>query len=193
MKSVLITLCMIAGGLWLWPSAPPAAIVATARPIAAAPIVPAAIPAGAAESNPITVGADACGWNVQVALDARAGALRNIQVAPGQTFSFNATMGDPADIPYQTCAGVPGGNWCNLAARYAQAARAIGLVPRFQDHGVGDLGGGPENSVAIWNVGGLPGTADGRQDLEITNTTGRIVTFRARDLGGAVAIVASVE
>jgi len=192
MKSVLITLCMIAGGLWLWPSAPPAAIVATARPIAAAPIVPAAIPAGAAESNPITVGGDACGWNVQVALDARGGALRNVSVAPGETFSFNATMGDPAAIPYQTCAGVPGGNWCNLAARYAQAARAIGLTPRFHDDGVGDLGGGPENSVAIWNIGGQAGSVGDAQDLEITNTTGRIVTFRARDLGGAVAIVASV-
>ena len=200
MKSVLITLCMIAGGLWLFPTgAPPAAIVATARPVAAAPQAPAAapagiaaIPTGAAESNPIAVGGDACGWNVQVALDARGGALRSVTLAPGETFSFNATMGDPGAIPYQTCAGVPGGNWCNLAARYAQAARAIGLVPRFHDHGVGDLGGGPENSVAIWNIGGQAGSVGGAQDLEITNTTGRIVTFRARDLGGAVAIVASV-
>lgn len=194
MKSVLITLCMIAGGIWLWPAAPPA-IVATARPVAAAPLGPAApvpVPVAAAESNPIAVGGDACGWNVQVALDARGGALRSVTLAPGETFSFNATMGDPGAIPYQTCAGVPGGNWCNLAARYAQAARAIGLTPRFHDHGVGDLGGGPENSVAIWNVGGLPGSGDGRQDLEITNTTGRNVTFRARDLGGAVTIVASV-
>ena len=65
-------------------------------------------------------------------------------------------------------------------------------MPRFHDHGVGDLGGGPENSVAIWNIGGQAGSVGGAQDLEITNTTGRIVTFRARDLGGAVAIVASV-
>ena len=194
MKSVLITLCMIAGGIWLWPAAPPA-IVATARPVAAAPLGAAATGTGtgaAAESNPIAVGGDACGWNVQVALDARGGALRSVTLAPGETFSFNATMGDPGAIPYQTCAGVPGGNWCNLAARYAQAARAIGLTPRFHDHGVGDLGGGPENSVAIWNIGGQAGSVGDAQDLEITNTTGRIVTFRARDLGGAVAIVASV-
>lgn len=145
--------------------------------------------AGSFASNPITVGDDPCGWNVQVALDAMGGALRNVQIAPGETFSFNATMGSPAFIDYRTCAGVPGGNWCNLAARYAQVSRALGLVPQFQDHGVGDLGGGPENSVAIWNEGGQAGAG---QDLLITNTLNRPVLFQAIDNGGSVIIEGGV-
>lgn len=80
----------------------------------------------------------------------------------------------------------------NLAARYAQVARALGLTPIFEDHGVGDLGGGPENSVAIWNVGGQAGSAGDAQDLEITNTTGAAVTFRARVDGEQVVIEGGV-
>jgi hypothetical protein len=88
---------------------------------------------GGIVSNPIAIAADDCGWNVAAALEANGGALQSVRLAPGDTFSFNATMGDPASIDYRTCAGVPGGNWCNLAARYAQVARALGTraaVPR---------------------------------------------------------------
>jgi hypothetical protein len=140
-------------------------------------------------SNPIAIGGDDCGTNVQVALEASGGALQDVQIRPGETFSFNATMGDPGRIPYRTCAGVPGGNWCNLAARYAQVSRALGLMPQFQDHGVGDLGGGPENSVAIWNEGGRAGG----QDLQITNTLTRPVRFQAIIEGGSVMIMGGVE
>lgn len=141
----------------------------------------------AVTSNPISLAGD-CGYNVQVAIEANGGALRNVRIAPGETFSFNATMGNPAAIPFVTCAGVPGGNWCNLAARYAQVARALGLALAFEDHGVGDLGGGPENSVAIWNVGGQAGSAGESQDLEITNTTSQPVTFQARVDGDQLII-----
>ncbi len=140
-------------------------------------------------SNPIALSNDTCGWNVRVALDANSGALQHVILQPNETFSFNATMGDPAVVEYHTCAGVPGGNWCNLAARYAQVARSIGLTPQFQDHGVGDLGAGAENSVAIWNEGGIAGVG---QDLLITNTTGRVVTFQAQQHGDSVVIVGSV-
>lgn len=140
---------------------------------------------GAYASNPIAIGGDDCGWNIQVALEANGGALQEVRIAPSETFSFNATMGNPDAIPYRTCMGVPGGNWCNLAARYAQVARALGLVPQFQDHGVGDLGGGPENSVAIWNKDGIAGAG---QDLLVTNTTDRPVFFVARSDGATVTI-----
>lgn len=145
---------------------------------------PQAAPAGSYASTPIDLGGD-CGWNVTAALNANGGALQHITLAPGETFSFNATMGDPERASYRTCAGVPGGNWCNLAARYSQVARAMGLVPQFQDHGVGDLGGGPENSVAIWNEDGVAGAG---QDLLITNTTDRPVFFVARSDGASVTI-----
>jgi len=152
--------------------------------IEAAPAPPAAPAAPALSvpqfaSNPISLAGD-CGYNVQVAIDANGGALQHVVIWPGETFSFNASMGSPVAIPFVTCAGVPGGNWCNLAARYAQVARALGLVPQFEDHGVGDLGGGPENSVAIWNVGGQAGSEGESQDLEITNTTSQAVTFQTR-------------
>jgi hypothetical protein len=91
-------------------------------------------------------------------------------------------------------AGVLGGGWCNLAARYAQAARAAGLTPLFQDHGVGDMGGGPENSVLIWNVDGAAGNDGDRRDLLLRNDTGRAVVFRVVDAGGdAVAIEATAQ
>jgi len=147
-------------------------------------------PSGASASNPIAIAGDDCGWNVQVALDASGGSLRDVRVPPGSFFSFNGTMGDPAAIPYRTCAGVPGGNWCNLAARYAQVTRALGLVPEFQDHGIGDLGGGPENSVSIWNVGGQAGEG---QDLIVRNTTDHTLRYRAEQDGANVIIVAWFE
>ena len=149
--------------------------------------------ASTAQSNPIAMGDDPCGINVRVALDARNGALRDVQIAPGETFSFNATMGNPGEIPYQWCAGVPGGHWCNLAARYAQVTRALGLEPLFEDHREGDLGGGPENSVAIWNIGGEAGSGDGRQDLEVVNTTPHMLHYMVEESGGSVTILGTLN
>lgn len=136
-------------------------------------------------SNPIAIGDDDCGYNVQVAIEAQNNALQHVTIAPGQEWSFNETMGNPGLIPYRTCAGVPGGNWCNLAARYAQVAESMGLQRHFQDHGIGDLGGGSENSVAIWNEGGQRGG----QDLLITNTTNRTVQFAVQNNGTSITIV----
>lgn len=141
-------------------------------------------------SNPISADTSAFGVNVRAALNARNGALRHVIIRPGETWSFNAAIGDPEALTLATIVH-PGDGWCNLAARYAQVARAAGLIVRFQDHGVGDLGGGVENSVAIWNVGGLSGTTDGRQDLELTNPTDHIVTLEAIEQGLQVFIVAT--
>jgi hypothetical protein len=147
--------------------------------------------AGAVASTPIDLGGD-CGWNVAAALSANGGALQQVTLAPGETFSFNATMGDPDAAGYRSCAGVPGGNWCNLAARYSQVARALGLAPQFLHHGV-NLGAGIENDVLIWNIGGVPGFEGGRQDLIITNTLDRAVTFQANVDGGSVTITGTYE
>lgn len=141
-------------------------------------------------SNPISLAGD-CGYNVQVALDASGGALWDVTLRPGETWSFNAAVGDPALLSYRMCAGVPGGNWCNAAARYAQVARAMGLQLDFLHHGV-DLGAGIENDVLIWNVGGQAGFANGAQDLLITNTLAQPVRFQAQSDGGNVTIIGGV-
>ena len=149
---------------------------------------------GGLTSSPIGTDSGAFGFNVRCALDARGGALRSFTVAPGSTWSFNAAMGDPSGICQQAINGTPGAGWCNLAARYAQAARAAGLAPIFADHGVGDMGAGPENSVLIWNVDGQPGNDGDRRDLLLRNDTSRAVRFMAVAVGGdAVAIEATAE
>ncbi len=139
---------------------------------------------GGYESSAITTNDGDCGYNVVVALDANSSALRNVVIPPGGTFSFNATMGNPSSIDYRTCEGVPGGNWCNLAARYSQVARALGLSPEFQDHNA-DLGAGRENSVTIWNEDGQAGG----QDLLITNTLPHTVSFRAEQRDESIVII----
>lgn len=145
-------------------------------------------------SNPIeSDGSSAVSTNVRAALNARGGALRHTIIRPGQWWSFNAAVGDPSVLAAQLTTIVhPGDGWCNLAARYAQSGRAVGLIPQFQDHLVGDLGGGVENSVAIWNTDGMAGTTDGRQDLELYNPTNHDITLDAIERDGQVIIVANI-
>lgn len=145
---------------------------------------------GSFVSTPIAIGNDDCGWNVAVALDANSAALQRVTLQPGQTFSFNATMGNPELLDYRSCSGVPGGNWCNLAARYAQVARAKGLPLQFLHHNV-DLGAGIENDVLIWNIDGQPGFDEGRQDLLITNTTNNVVMLQTQQQDNAVVVIVS--
>ena len=128
-----------------------------------------------------------CQYNIVAALNANGGALQHVTLQPGTMFSFNATMGSPARVDYRMCAGVPGGGWCNLAARYSQLARAVGLQPRFVDHGI-DLGAGRENAVAIWNVDGTAGFDNGAQDLVIENTLDHAITFIASSTPQGVTV-----
>lgn len=128
------------------------------------------------ESAPLSLAGDV-GHNVRVALDASNGALRDVIIRPGETWSFNASIGLPAHIRVRTVAGVPGGGWCDLASRYVQALRPA-LPPEafaFQNHvrtaGIGLLNVADKDAVAIWNIDGQPGSFGGRQDLQITNTT----------------------
>lgn len=148
-------------------------------------------PSGVA-SSPLSLAGD-CGHNVRVALDASGGALRRVTIPPGATWSFNATMGNPAAIPYVSYAGVPGGCWCDLAARYAVVGAQLGLVPTFEHHGIALAGVPYEYSVAIWNTGGGAGSAGPAQDLELTNTTGRTIVLTAREDGGMVTIEGGVS
>ncbi len=119
-------------------------------------------------SSVFYLGSDGCGINARVAVAANSGALKNVVIVPGETWSFNATMGDPQYINYVTCYGVPGGYWCDVAARYLQVGRALGLTPTFQHHGIQLVDVDWEDSVAIWNEGGVAGAG---QDLLLTNNT----------------------
>jgi hypothetical protein len=128
-----------------------------------------------ASSLPLSLAGDV-GFNVLAALDASSGALRNVTIRPGETWSFNATVGSPAQVAVRAIAGVPGGGWCDLASRYVQAVRP--LLPRdavqFVNHvatsGIRLADVADDDAVSIWNINGQPGSAGQSQDLQITNT-----------------------
>jgi hypothetical protein len=126
-------------------------------------------------SVPLSLAGDV-GFNVLSALGARDGALRSVTIRPGETWSFNATIGSPAYVDVRTISGVPGGGWCDLASRYVQAVRP--LLPReavqFVNHvttaGIRIADVADDDAVSIWNIDGRAGSAGPSQDLEITNT-----------------------
>ncbi|NWG22519.1 MAG: hypothetical protein HXY39_19610 [Chloroflexi bacterium] len=127
------------------------------------------------ESAPLSLHGDA-GYNIRAALDANGGALRSVIINPGDTWSFNASVGAPTRVRVRVVAGIPGGGWCDLASRYVQALRPV-LPPSafaFPNHvqtaGIGLLNVADEDAVAIWNIDGQAGSFGGRQDLQITNT-----------------------
>ena len=126
-------------------------------------------------SVPLSIAGDV-GFNVLSALGARGGALRSVTIRPGETWSFNATIGSPANVDVRTIGGVPGGGWCDLASRYVQAVRP--LLPReavqFVNHvttaGIRIADVADDDAVSIWNIDGQAGSAGQSQDLQITNT-----------------------
>lgn len=179
--TVLLLLCGLAAWV-LWPE-PVASQPAVVRVDVPRPAPQAVI----ATSTPLSLAGD-CGWNVQVALEANGGALWNITIPPGATWSFNATIGHPAAIPYRTAFGVPGGCWCDLAARYLTLGRTAGLVPTFEHHGIQLVGVPWDDSVAIWNLDGTAGSGGARQDLELHNPTDQAVVLRAVESNGSVTI-----
>ncbi len=132
------------------------------------------------ESAPLSLDGDV-GYNVRAALDANNGALRNVIIRPGETWSFNASIGPPGRVRVRVVAGVPGGGWCDLASRYVQALRPV-LPPEafaFSNHvhttGIGLLNVADNDAVAIWNIDGQPGSFGGRLDVQITNTTNHVL------------------
>jgi hypothetical protein len=167
-------------------------------PAASGAVLRADAQPGATSSVPLSLAGDV-GINVRAALGARNGALREVRIAPGATFSFNATIGNPALVSFVTAGGIPGGGWCDLAARYVQAVRP--LLPteavRFPNHnitaGYGLADVSYDDAVSIWNIDGTAGSVGGRQDLEITNTLERPLRLVAVERDGAVVVQAFVE
>lgn len=140
-------------------------------------------PAALASSSFLPIDNGPCGHNARVALGANGGALQQVEIAPGVEWSFNETMGDPAKIAYEVCSGIPGGYWCDVAARYLQVGRGLGLVPTFQHHGIQLAGVAWSDSVAIWNAGGRGG-----QDLLLRNETGRTAYIWVEAADGGVIV-----
>ncbi len=150
-------------------------IVAVAHSALAAPPVIAGVAQADTGSVPLSIAGDV-GFNVLSALGARGGALRSVTIRPGETWSFNATIGSPANIDVRVIGGVPGGGWCDLASRYVQAVRP--LLPReavqFVNHvttsGIRIADVADDDAVSIWNIDGQAGSAGQSQDLQIVNT-----------------------
>ncbi|MEO7908774.1 MAG: hypothetical protein ABIV47_03895 [Roseiflexaceae bacterium] len=144
--------------------APPQAIAAVAQ-----------IAQPETSSVPLSIAGDV-GFNVLSALGASDGALRSVTIRPGETWSFNATIGSPANVDVRMIGGVLGGGWCDLASRYVQAVRP--LLPReavqFVNHvttaGIQIADVADDDAVSIWNIDGQAGSAGQSQDLQITNT-----------------------
>jgi hypothetical protein len=143
--------------------------------VAAAPQAIAGVAQAGTSSVPLSIAGDV-GFNVLSALRAHGGALRSVTIRPGETWSFNATIGSPANVDVRMIDGMPGGGWCDLASRYVQAVRP--LLPReavqFVNHvttaGIRIADVADDDAVSIWNVGGQAGSAGQSQDLQITNT-----------------------
>jgi len=130
------------------------------------------------------------------ALNASEGALRDVTIAPGATWSFNAAVGNPAGVEIRTVGGVPGGGWCDLASRYVQALRP--LLPtdafRFARHhvflsGIALYDVANDDAVSIWNIGGQAGSGGGAQDLEIFNTLDRPLRLQVASVADGTSVV----
>jgi len=160
---------------WLPRQAAADSAVAAANSVLAGPPAIAGFAQAVTRSVPLSIAGDV-GFNVLSALGARDGALRSVTIRPGETWSFNATIGSPANVDVRTIGGVPGGGWCDLASRYVQAVRP--LLPReavqFVNHvttaGIRIADVADDDAVSIWNIDGQAGSAGQSQDLEITNT-----------------------
>jgi hypothetical protein len=131
------------------------------------------------------------GYNIEIALNANNGALRSVIIRPGETWSFNQTIGHPKNLPRMYyIAGVYGGGWCDLAGRYVQVGRQLGLTPTFEQHGGVALSGlSVADSPYIWNIDGTAGNFNGAQDLLLRNNTLNTVTLKAIKVGDSVVII----
>jgi len=154
---------------------------------------------GQVVSVPISTDGSDFGFNIQSALHANGGALMNVTIRPGETWSFNGSLGPVSNIPMRSIGEIPGAGWCDLASRYVQAARPIvgdaGL--RFDNHiaqtGQGLYDVAPQDAVDIW-TDGTPGFQNGNHDLWITNTTSQTLHFQVQQAGDEqVAVAAWLE
>lgn len=128
--------------------------------------------------------------NVMAALTANGGALQQVIIPPGGTWSFNRAVGDPNLLDLTAIYGVYGGGWCDLASYYVTLLRPL-LPPEsfhFARHidttGFGLAGIPDTDAVAIWNTNG----AGGEQDLVIHNTRPEPIHMRVTFVDGGSAV-----
>ncbi len=142
----------------------------------------------------------AFGWNVKAALDANSGALRNITINDGEQWSFNETMGDIPASELKTIIH-PGDGWCDLACRYVQVFKALGLrithgttmdsndLVFLQHGGIALNNCSYDESPYIWS-NGTKGFSNGLQDLIVNNRTGKTIVVTVIDNNDGTATVA---
>ena len=139
-----------------------------------------------AVSAPITINRnDSFGFNVSQALQARNNALQDVIIKDGERWSFNATIGK-ADMELRTIYGIPGGGWCDLACRYVQVLKGLGLhithgtdmssddIVFLQHGGMALYNCSVDESPYIWSAGNV-GFENGMQDLIVNNRTGKTI------------------
>jgi hypothetical protein len=195
---------------------PTATVSATALPPSpTAPSAPTATPAPAprllaAKSVSFTPRDEAVRANIRLALAHYSGALTHVVLAPGEVFSFNATLGlRPQRLPWKYVRvkpsatpqdGAPspeaelvqGGGICDLASRYVTAARpllparAFRFVNHVRSNGVHLAGVPDRDAVSIWALGG----GRGEQDLTITNLSSGWVEWVVDPEGEKITVTA---
>lgn len=166
-----------------------------------------------AVSAPITEDKDNdFGFNVKAALDSNNGALRNIVIKDGEQWSFNGAMLRPNDkdgneLKLRWVSGTYGGGWCDLACRYVQVFKGLGLQIKHVPLGYGeDLpkdgqlifiqhGGIALNNCSydespyIWSDYSA-GFHEGMQDMIINNNTGKTIKIGVIDNPDGTATIA---
>lgn len=149
-----------------------------------------------AVSAPITTDrSTGFGFNVHAALEMNNTALRKVVIKSGDTWSFNEALGKPSTFPeLKVVETVYAGGWCDLACRYIQAARGLGLHTQYLQHGGIALNGCTvEDSPYIWTTDGKRGLEDGRQDLLITNNTVYTVVLEVIEKDNTAVIIGNTQ
>jgi len=147
-------------------------------------------------STPITTDVnDSFGYNVRAALDMNNNALRHVIIESGDTWSFNEALGKPNTFPtLKMVAGISGGGWCDLACRYIQVAKGLGLHTVYLQHGGIALNScSLEDSPFIWTENGKRGFENGQQDLLITNNTVKTVVLDVVEENNAAIIIGNTQ
>jgi hypothetical protein len=121
-------------------------------------------------------------------INAIADVLQEVVIKPGETWSFNETIGDPNKYQLVTAFGVYGGGWCDLASRYAELARKLNLPHVFKLHSTPLNGVERQDNVSIWNDNG---SKDQIQDLKITNNSSNDLYFTLKITEQAYIVTAS--
>lgn len=132
---------------------------------------------------------EGCMMNTVPSAYASSPGLQDVSIPPHTDWSFNENW--IIVDPEKHICGVVYGGVCDMAARYSNAARKIGLISHIARHT--DVKGNPvtlasvdpEDSVGIWSSGGRGGG-----DLILENTTDRVAYLRAELDGNVFRVIA---